>query len=416
MNERTTLPEPPPAHRDDLTETRFGVTFDDPYRWLEDVGTKETQDWTRAQDDAARAYLATLPDREGIAARLKELLYIPAIGLPERRRGRFFYLRRDPQKEKSFYCLGDGRIGPGESERVLLDPNEWSADGSVSLGVCVPSWDGRKVVYGKKPNNSDEATLEVLDTASGEVSAVDVIPGGKYASPSWTPENDGFYYAFLPSVDERGAPLDVAARPGFVEIRFHRLGTDPASDPLVHGRTGDPKTFLRAHLSDDGCWLLVTIEHGWTRNEVFARDLRAGADPTFFAVAGGAASGEGKEAQYDVIPRGDHFYIWTNEDAPNGRLFVSPACETKRAAWKEVVAERARASMTFAQIVGGRLAIGYLEDVVAHLEIHALDGSLEREIALPTVGSISGLSGRPDARTRHSSASPRSPTRRSSSS
>ncbi len=189
--------------------------------------------------------------------------------------------------------------------------------------MCVPSWDGKKVVYGKKPNNSDEATLEVLDVDSGEVSAIDVIPGGKYAGPDWAPASDGFYYAFLPSVDAGGAPLDVAARPGFVEIRFHRLGTDPAKDPVVHGRTGDAKTFLRSHLSDDGRWLIVTIEHGWTRNEVFARDLSAGEDAPFFRVAGGD-----EEAQYDVTPHADHFYIWTNEGAPNGHLFVTPAQET----------------------------------------------------------------------------------------
>jgi prolyl oligopeptidase len=390
----------PETRRDDLTETRFGVTFADPYRWLEDMSSPEAQEWTHAQDEATRAYLNTLPDKAGIAARLKELLYIPAIGLPERRDGRFFYSRRDPAKEKAFYCVSEGEIGAAGNERVLLDPNEWNADGSVALGVCIPSWDGKKVVYGKKPNNSDEATLEVLDVDSGEVSAVDVIPGGKYASPDWTPASDGFYYAYLPSVDASGAPLDVAVRPGFVEIRFHRLGSDPAKDPVVHERTGDPRTFLRSHLSDDGRWLLVTIEHGWTRNETFARDLHAGADAPFFPVTGpGPGSerdGEQKDAQYDVTPHGDHFYIWTNEDAPNGRLFVTPAAQTPRSAWKEIVAERADASMTFAQLVGGRLAIGYLKDVVAHLEIHALDGALEREVTLPTVGSISGLSGRAD--------------------
>ena len=405
-------PPLPPTRRDAIVETRFGVAVADPYRWLEDVSSAETQEWTRAQDEAARAYLAELPDNASIAARLRELLYIPAIGLPERRGGRFFYLRRDPAREKSFFCVSEGGIGPDANERVLLDPNTWSADGSVSLGVCNPSWDGKKVVYGKKPNNSDEATLEVLDVDSGEVSTVDVIPGGKYASPDWTPENDGFYYAFLPSVDASGAPLEIADRPGFVEIRFHRLGQDPARDPLVHPRTGDPRTFLRSHLSDDGRWLLVTIERGWTRNETFARDLHAGHDSAFFPVAGG----NGADAQYEVTPHGDHFYIWTNEDAPNGRVFATPARQTPRAQWKEIVPERADASMTFAQLVGGRLAVGYLKDVVAHLELRTLDGTFEREVALPTVGSISGAIRTGGTRSTPSSASPRSPIRPSSSS
>src|SRR6185503_14050683 len=131
--------------------------------------------------------------------------------------------RRHADREKAIVYWREGKQG---EERVLLDPNTMSADGSTSLGVWVPTHDGRQVVYALRPNNADEATLQVMDVASGRVSDVDVIEGGKYAEPVWTPEGDGFYYTWLPT----DPTIPVADRPGRAEIRFHRLGTPPATD------------------------------------------------------------------------------------------------------------------------------------------------------------------------------------------
>ena len=130
---------------------------------------------------------------------------------------------------------------------MLFDPNEWSKDGSVSLGGWNVSWDGKLVAYQVHRNNSDEATLHVMDVATGKVSEVDVIEGGKYAHASWTPKGDGFYYTWLttdPSVKE-------ADRPGHAEVRFHKIGEDPKKDRTVRERTGDPSTFVSGHLSRD---------------------------------------------------------------------------------------------------------------------------------------------------------------------
>src|SRR5207302_3262639 len=111
-------------------------------------------------------------------------------------------------------------------EVVLLDPNAWSKDATISLGVWVPSWDGKKVVFAKKPNAADEATLYVIDVDSGKVSEADVIDGGKYAGPSWLPDSSGFYYEWLPTDPK----ISVADRPGYTEIRLHKLGADPKGD------------------------------------------------------------------------------------------------------------------------------------------------------------------------------------------
>jgi len=374
----------PATRKEDIADTLHGVRVEDPYRWLEDEKSPEVQAWMKTQNDFTRSKLDGLPEREPIAARLKELYYIDSLGVPHRYGKRIFYSRRHADKEKGIVYWKEGKDG---QEHVLLDPNTWAADGSMSLGNWSVSWDGTKVAYSVKKNNSDEATMFVLDVASGKKSEVDVIEGAKYASANWTPKGDGFYYAFLPT--DKAIP--VADRPGLTEIRYHKLGDDPKKDKLVHEKTGNPKTFLGTHLSKDGHFLLVYVQHGWNATDVYYRDLR---DPkqadkwTPLAV--------GKDFIYTVIPHGGQLYVHTNEGAPKYRVFKVDPAKPDRAAWKEIIAERKDATMEGVAIVGGKLSLLYLKDVISQLELRDLSGKLDRTIPLPAPGSSTVLIGDPD--------------------
>lgn len=368
----------------DAKDVLHGVTVPDPYRWLEDAKAPEVQAWMRAQDDLTRKELARVPERARLLARLKELAYLDSVSAPTKRGSRFFLTRRHATKEKSVVSWKEGKAG---EEKVLFDPNGWSKDGSVGLGDWQPSHDGTKVVYQLKENNSDEATLRVIDVATGKVSEVDVIPGGKYATASWTPDGSGFYYTWLPT--DPKIPVD--ERPGHQEVRFHRLGEDPAKDRVVRGKLGDPTAFVGAWVSRDGRWLVLSIQYGWTANDVLYRDL---ADPkqadrwTPLVV--------GTEAQWGVEVFGDRFFVTTNDGAPRGRVFVVDPLRPARKEWKEVVPERKDATLVSASVLGGRLALNYLKDASSLLEVRELDGSLVREVKLPGLGTVDGPFGLPD--------------------
>jgi prolyl oligopeptidase len=369
----------PVARRVDQGDVLHGVRVADPYRWLEDGASDEVKQWTHAEDAVARAYLSKLPGREELAARLKELFYVESAGTPTHRGTRWFYPKRDAGKEKFTVYWRDKKDGP---DHVLLDPNAWSADGSVSLGVWSVSWDGKTVAYAVKANNSDEATLYVMDVATGKKSDVDVIEGAKYAWPSWTTSGDGFYYTWLPPP----ASVPTADRPGYAEVRMHKLGTDPAKDRVVREKTGDPRTFHGAELSKDGRWLVLTTDHGWTRTDVEFMDLHA-PRPVWQPLA------VGQDARYGVDVDRGHFFVRTNEGAPKYRVFKVDPARPARAAWLEIVPERADATLEGASIVGHALSLVYLEDVVTHLELRDEAGKLIRSVELPAIGSSGGLSG-----------------------
>jgi prolyl oligopeptidase len=366
----------------DQRDTLFGTEVRDPYRWLEDGKSPEVQAWLAAQDKLARAKLDALPDRAAILARLKELSYVDSQTTPVSRGGRLFYTRRAGTQEKSVLYFRSGKAG---AEHLLIDPSTWSTDGSSSLHEWSVSWDGKRIAYKRSENNSDEATMYVMEVDTGKVSTVDVIPGAKYAYASWLPTNDGFYYTRLP-VDP-SIPVD--ARPGYREVRFHKLGADPAKDELVHDKTGDPTLQIGGWVSRDGHWLFFQLDHGWRSNDLAFRDLRKPGSKGWTNII------QGTDALYDVTAYKDRFYVHTNDGAPNWRVFAVDPAHPERAAWKEIVAERPDATLDGMLITGGTLALTYLKDVTSRVELHDLGGKLIREVPLPALGSAE-LSGDAD--------------------
>jgi prolyl oligopeptidase len=374
----------PPSRTVDVTDVLHGVPVPDPYRWLEDEKSPEVQAWMKAQDDLTRQRLASLPGRDAIASRLKELFYIDVVSAPQHRGSRYFFTRRHSNKEKSVVYWKEGADG---AEKVLFDPNTWSADGSAALGGWEVSWDGTRVAYQKKINNSDEATLYLMDVATGVISDVDVIEGAKYAHASWTPDGKAFYYTWLP-VNPKIPPAD---RPGHAEVRLHRLGADPKNDAVVKSKTGDPTVFQSANLTRDGRFLFLVRSHGWTSQDVWFRDLAA--DPKATAWTPLAV---GFKAHFDVDALGDRIFVRTDHGAPKGRIFAVDPAKADRALWKEIVPERRDATLEGYAIVGGRLALTYLRSAASLLEIHGTDGTLVREVALPGLGTVKGPVGRDD--------------------
>jgi prolyl oligopeptidase len=376
--------KPWPATRvEPLAETLHGVTVADPWRWLEDASSPEVQAWMQDQDGFTRQQLAALPGRDALAKRFQALFYVDSISAPTRRGDRLFYTRRHADREKAITYWRPLQ-GTEAEERVLLDPNTLSPDGSLSVGEITVSWDGRRVAYQEKPNNADESNLVIMDVDSGE--RLETLVGAKYATPRWTPDGSGFYYVFLP--DEPG--VDVSDRPGTAEVRFHKVGTPQAADALIYARTGNPQTFLGVGLSRDGRWLRIDIWHGWNRSDVYLRDLQAPGAPGWTTLV------EGQDALYDVQLWKDRLIILTNEGAPSWRVFTADARKPARADWTELVPEQKGEVIDGLDIVGGRLAITRLKDATSALEIRELDGSFVRTLELPTVGASFGLTGNPE--------------------
>ncbi len=375
-------PAYPPTRVADVVENLHGTEVHDPYRWLEDGSSSEVQAWAQDQNAFARGGLDGLPGRDWLGKRLREVSYVDAAGVPQRAGSRLFFTRRKAKQEKAvLYWRGDD----DGVEHVLVDPNALSADGSTSLGEWVPSHDGKTLTYALQENNADEATLYVKDVASGKVSDRDRIEGAKYASPSWTPEGDGFYYTWVPT----DPSIPEAERPGKAEIRYHPLGSDPARDPVIRPATNDPEKFVGVEVSRDGHWLFAYLM-SFTAVDIAYKDMRTpGADWKTLV--------DSDEFEYWLEAWQDQFYIRTDDGGSRFRVLRVDPSAPDRKDWVEIVPEAADAVIQDIEVVGGRLALSYLRNAASEIELRTLEGKKVRSIKLPGVGSSSGLVGTPDS-------------------
>jgi prolyl oligopeptidase len=368
----------------DAVDVLHGVRVPDPYRWLEDGTSSEVQAWVKAENALTRSVLDALPEREPLRKRFRELYDIERVGAPLRRGRRYFWSQKDVGREKDAVFYREGKNG---ERKPLLDPNTWSADGSVSLGSYSVSWDGRLVTYQVKKNNSDEAVLETLDVSTGK-KLPEVIEGAKYTwSAAWNPAGTGFYYVKVPPV---GGAASVSERPGLAEVRFHRIGDDPTKDALVREPTHDPKTFQSIDASRDGRYLVATVQHGWVSTDLYLQDLTQAPGKWTTLVTG-------THELYEAHPYRGDLYVLTNRGAPHFRLLrVDARRAADPAAWREIVPERPDTTLDRLTIVGKRLSLVTIRDAVQHLEVRELDGKLAYEVPLAEPGSVSPLIGNED--------------------
>ena len=378
--------------RDKISDTLHGVQVEDPYRWLEDVQAPEVQAWMDKQDAATRQFLEKMPKRDFLSERLKELYYVDEIGTPRKRGAGYFIWKRPANVEKGILYHKTSLTG---EEEVLLDPNEMSKkSGPVSLGTRAPSWDGEKLAYSLRPNNADEATLYVMDVKTRKTSTIDVIPGAKYADPSWNADGTGFYYTWLPTDPE----IPVADRPGFAEVRYHKLGTSPKDDIVVHERLNNPKTFISADISKDGRWLFLSIWHGWSRNEVFVREMAGNGAPSkdFNGKEGWKSLSQGRNARFRVTAHKNKFYVATNDEASNWKIMEVDPSNLDRSSWKVLVAEDQDKVLKTFSIVGGHLGVTYMQNATSQNQIFTMEGKFVRTLDTGVLGSSTSLVGAPD--------------------
>ncbi|MBI1723890.1 MAG: S9 family peptidase [Gemmatimonadetes bacterium] len=372
----------PASPRGPVVDTIFGTPVPDPYRWLEDDTSTATRQWTEQQNALTARVLGAAPGREVIHARLEQLLSIGTVGVPQPKGNHYFFTRREGTQNQPILYVREGLSGP---ERALVDVNALNPDGTTAMDWWYPSPGGRYLAYGISQSGSERATLHVREVATGQ-DLPDTIPDCRFASVAWLPDNSGFYYTRFPH------PGTVPAGEEHYNqrVRFHRLGTDPAGDDSIFGRQRYREETYGVQLSPDGRWLLVTAGRTFYANDLYLKDRQSGG-PWVTVV-------ENIDANFGADLLNDKLYVTTNQDAPNFELYVADVTNPSRTAWRELVAERADAVLEGGSVIAGRLFLQYLRNASDRLEIRALDGSLVREVELPTLGTLSGLGGEWDGR------------------
>ena len=372
----------PPARRSDLVDELHGQQVPDPYRWLEDPTSPETIGWTEAQDALVRRHLDSLPGRDHLRSRLHEFLAAGSVSVPVLRGDRAFFTRRSPEQEHAvlFVCEADA------SERVLIDPSALSDDDSVTLDGWRVSNEGDRLAYLLSEGGDEESSLRVMDvTTGGHVDGP--IDRVRYSDIAWLPGGEELYYV------RRLPPAQVPAGEEQYHRRVYRhgVGRHPDTDMLVFGEGREKTEYYSVSVSRDGRWLVVGASQGTApRNDVYLADLAS--DGPMVAIQ------EGVDARTDAGVRDGVLFLFTNRDAPRGR--IATADPAAPAEWRDLVPESgpdAGSVIESFALTDNAVVVATASHAVGHVHIHdRVTGAWRAEVPLPGLGTVAGLSSRPE--------------------
>lgn len=375
----------PATKQVDHYDTYHGVKVADPYRWLEDDHSAETMQWVEAQNRVTFGYLEQIPFRKQLQERMEQVYNYPKYSLPFRKGEYYFFYKNDGLQNQSVLYIQKGLDGTPE---VLLDPNKFSADGTVRLVGFTLSKDGRYAAYGISKGGSDWQEYMVMEIATRKT-LPDKIQWVKVSGIAW--KGDGFFYSRYPAPER-----ELSSKNENHRVYYHKVGTSQEQDELVYEDSANPQRFNTASTTEDERFLILNISDrgkGKDGNAIYFRDLNSG-DKTFKPLIA-----EIGDYNYSVIDNlDDKFLVETTDGAPNGQIVVIDSQKPEKKNWRILVAERPE-TLKNASTAGGKLFLSYFKNVTDRIYVYSLEGKKEREVKLPGLGNVSGFSGERDDKT-----------------
>lgn len=366
----------PPAPRGTVTDTYFGTTVADPYRWMESIDSPQTTAWVVAQGALTRSYLDAIPQRAAIRDRLRQVINFEKFGLPFREGRHYFYSHNSGLQNQSVYYIADT---PTQGGKVFLDPNTLSKDGTVSLGGLAFSRDGKYVAYATQSGGSDVQTWHVRNVVTGK-DLPDTIEWTKFSNTQWLPDDSGYYYE---SYDKPAEGLTRTVANVNEKVRLHLLGTPQSADKLIYTDPKHPHWYFDASVSEDGRYLVLSTSDGGPNNRLYYRPLHDKSPFRPLFTKG--------DASYTIVGNiGPRFFMQTNAAAPRARVVAFDITAPQQL---KTIIPQGPDPLNSTSMLSGRLITDYFHDVHSVDRVYDLTGRKLADITLPGIGTASGFGG-----------------------
>ena len=364
----------PKTNKVEVSDTYFGTTIKDPYRWLEDDRAENTKDWVIAQNKMTQNYLLKIPFRNAIKNRLEILWNYEKFTAPFKE-GAYTYFYKNDGLQNQYVLYRQKDKGTPE---VFLDPNKFSKDATTSLAGIEFTKDGSMAAYQISEGGSDWRKVIILNTYDLK-QVGDTMTDVKFSGLSWK-GNEGFYYS---SYDKPKDGSQLSGLTQYHKLFFHRVGTKQSEDVLVFGGDNTPRRYIGGSVTEDDRFLVITAAKSTTGNELYILDLSKPGSPIVKVV-------DNFDGEHDVIDNIENkLYIFTNLNAPNYKVVTVDASNPSPSNWKDLIPETG--NVLNVNTAGSKIFANYLKDATSLVLQYDMDGILERTVTLPGVGSANGF-------------------------
>jgi prolyl oligopeptidase len=367
----------PVTQKVDTVDTYFGTEVPDPYRWLEDDRSAETEAWVKEQNKVSFGYLEGIPFREDLKNRMEKLWNYEKLGAPFIEGDYTYYYKNDGLQNQSVVY----RKKEGGDEEVFLDPNTFSEDATTSLAGLSFSKDGSLATYLISEGGSDWRKAIVVNTNSMEI-VEDTLVDIKFSGIAWR-GNEGFYYSSY----DKPEGSELSAKTDQHKVYFHQLGDEQQNDALIYGGTlAEKHRYISASVTEDERYLILYPRTTTSGNKMLLRDL---SDPNGLLIE---VLGDVTSNSYVIDNVGSTLFIKTNRDAPNEKVVIVDASNPGPENWKDFIPEKEHVLNT--STGSGYIFAEYMVDAISKVMQYNYDGDLIREVKLPGIGSAGGFSGK----------------------
>ena len=379
-NEKGLINQYPITKKDNVYDSYFDKKIEDPYRWLEDDRSPETEKWVIEQNKITNNYLSLIPYRDSLKDRVKNLWNYEKLSSPFKEgKYTYFYKNNGLQNQNVLYRhLNDES---SKNAKVFLDPNSFKSDGTISLGNISFSKNSKFLAYSISEGGSDWRKIIVMDLKRNEV-LKDTLVDVKFSGISWY-KDEGFYYS---SYDKpKGSVL--SSRTDQHKLFYHKIGTNQSDDLLIYGMAKDQKNrYINASVTDDDRYLIISASISTSGNKLLFKDL-VKPDSDFVSIIDNYNSDS-----YLLDNVGSTFYVVTNLDAPNQKIVSFEADAPDQMNWNDIIPEREH--VLNPSSVGGYFFAEYMVDAISRVEQYDYQGNFIRNLKLPGIGSVNGFGGK----------------------
>ncbi len=369
----------PETKKEKFTETIHGYEISDSYRWLEDFTSDDSLDWVKRQNKFTKTFISKNNYKKDIANYLEQIWENESISIPYKQEGKTFYYFNDGSFQQSKLMIKDCDKC---DERVLIDPNTFSDDGTISLGGTSVNNSADMIAFSISDGGSDWRVWKVLDIETGEV-LEDEIKWAKFSGASWENDDSGFFYQ---KYDEPQGELlkEVNESP---KLMFHKIGTDQSEDYVVYENPDQPRWGWGINVIEDSNIKILSISEGTDERNRLYIQLNAG--EKFFPLI------DELIGAYSFIDSKDGIlWFYTTEGAPNGKI-VNLEIKNGSFVWNDVIQESEN-SIRSVNVINNSFVINYLVDTFSSIKIFDLSGNFVQDLELPKNGTIGGFGGEID--------------------
>ncbi|MBC8766769.1 S9 family peptidase [Arenibacter sp. BSSL-BM3] len=368
----------PTTKRVDTVDTYFGTKVNDPFRWLEDDRSTETENWVKQQNETTYNYLDKIPFRKDLKKRLEQLWNYEKLGSPFKEGHYTYFFKNDGLQNQNVLYR---KKGDDKEAEVFLDPNSFSDDATTSLAGINFSKDGSIAAYSISEGGSDWRKVLVINAEDKSI-VEDTLVDIKFSGVSWK-GNEGFYYS---SYDKpKGSEL--SAKTDQHKLYYHKLGTSQKKDEVVFGGIPSEKhRYVGGYVTEDDQYLIISAAVSTSGNKLFIKDLNLPGGDLITIL-------DTPDTDSQVIHNvGSKLFILTNRNAPNKKVVSVDAQNPTPEHWTDLIPETQ--NVLSVGTAGGYFFTEYMVDAISKVYQYDHEGNMIRALVLPGLGSAGGFSGK----------------------